>query len=297
MVNEPRWAVGSNQYRKRPGRPTTSATPGGPDSEPVVDLGPVAKAPRTADEHRAQLEDTGVCWDVLDYSPIVRGGTDRARKRFRASLPDLVWNTAALEGNTFTLPEVRTLLEGTTPAGKSTADAEQVLALSEAYNELDDLVANGSFRLSKDVSDRLHAIVARHEALDAGRFRGEGPTHGGGAVLLSTGGRVEGVPHGEGGVELRRRHDRLLEHLEHLADPRERALAYFASATRTQFYFDGNKRTARLMMSGALMASGHEVVNVAWARRAEYNHALDALFTTDDATELMAFLVTCTDAS
>ncbi|WEG07881.1 hypothetical protein PU630_11580 [Microbacterium horticulturae] len=86
---------------------------------------------------------------------------------------------------------------------------------------------------------------------------------------------------------------RLTEYLDDLADPRDRALVFAASATRTQFYFDGNKRTARLMMGGELMAHGFDVVSIPNARRLEYNVALDELFTTDDATALMRFTASC----
>ncbi|WP_019146596.1 hypothetical protein [Aeromicrobium massiliense] len=47
------------------------------------------------------------------------------------------------------------------------------------------------------------------------------------------------------------------------------------------------------MMTGVLLSSGYESVNIPWARRLEFNQALDVLFTSDDATPLMAFLATC----
>jgi len=108
-------------------------------------------------------------------------------------------------------------------------------------------------------------------------------------VQLANGGSVEGVPQ----EQLQERLDGMLDYLDTLRDPRERALGYFAAATRSQFYSDGNKRTARLMMSGVLMAAGYEVVNVPFARKYEFNQALDVLFTDDDATPLMAFIADC----
>jgi len=48
------------------------------------------------------------------------------------------------------------------------------------------------------------------------------------------------------------------------------------------------------MMTGHLMSSGFDAVSVPAARRLEFNQALDTLFTTGDATTLMAFLATCT---
>lgn len=246
-------------------------------------------------QHRreAQLRETGIYWDVLDVSALEQADTDRARFKFKASLSDLIWNAAALEGNAYTLPEVRTLLDGVTVGGKTIEDEAQILALRDAFAALDGLVATCAFALSKSVSDRLNGIVARHEAIESGHFRGEGSAQGGGAVKLSNGGSVDGLPHGDGGELLRDRFGGLVEHLSELEDPRERALVYFAAATRSQFYFDGNKRTARLMTAGLLMSSGFDAINIPHARRLEFNHALDVLFETDDASELLRFLVSC----
>ncbi|MGC0250587.1 Fic family protein [Pseudactinotalea sp. Z1748] len=284
MVNRPgKWAVGSNQYLKRP-RP-------GRDEPQDVHL----SAPVDPVERHAQRDALGITFDHFDVDGIKPSGTDRARARFRARLPDLVWNAAALEGNTFTLPDVRTLLEGGTVGGRTRFEQDQVLALSEAYNELDEMVADGTFIMSKDTSDRLHGLLARHEAIESGHFRGEGDVTGGGSVRLASGGTVEGIEHGAGGADLMARYEGMVEYLNTVADPRKRALIYFASATRAQFYFDGNKRTARLMASGILMSSGYDTVNVPVARKLEFNLALDELFSTDEATMLLRFLADCTD--
>ena len=204
-----------------------------------------------------------------------------------------MWNAAALEGNEFSLPEVGMLLSGSDVAGRTVYDAEQILALSEAHNRLDELVGCGQFELSKEISDELHSLVARHEAIESGHFRGEGQVTGGGTVNLASGGSVPGVEHGEGGATLRQKYAEMLTHLETVEDPRQRALLYFASVTRRQLYFDGNKRTARMMMAGELMANAYDVVSVAFARKLEFNVALDELFRTDDATSLLNFLGTC----
>ena len=242
------------------------------------------------DQHRP----AGIIWDRFDVSPSPAAGTARSLDRFRVALPDLIWNAAALEGNTFTLDEVRTLLGGAPVPGRPTADAAQILALAAGYARLDELVGSGRFALTKPISDELHGLVAVHEAIESGHFRGEGRVDGGGAVRLAGGGVVEGTPHGPGGSALREHFDDLLEYLAGVGDARERALLYFAAATRRQFYFDGNKRTARLMMTGELLSGGYDVVSIPFARQRALDTALDALFSTDDATELLRFLTTCT---
>jgi Fic family protein len=280
MVNNPKWARGSNQYVKR-------ARTGRPDSR----LGSALILHRTELLH--QIEDTGVTWSSFDVEQIHPSDVERIRHRFRAHLPELIWNTAALEGNNFTLPEVKTLLDGVTVGGKRLDDAEQVLALNDAYNRLDEMVGAGEFSLTKSVSDELHGLVARHEAIESGSFRGEGTVTGGGTVRLASGGVVDGTPHGVDGELLRAHFNDLISYLESVDDPRRRALLYFASAVRRQFYFDGNKRTARLMMTGTLISSGFDVVSVPFARKLEFNEALDVLFSRDDATDLLRFLGTC----
>lgn len=235
-----------------------------------------------------------VSWDDQGYRDLIGEvpmmGTERALFRLTRQLPELVWNAAALEGNTFTLPEVRTLLDGVTVGGKTLSEQSQVLNLSAAFNELHAVVANGKFALKADMSHLLHSIIAADEALDAGMFRGQGAVHGdSGGVQLMSGGYVPF----DSSDELPEAFADLQDSLESFAHPVERALAYFCSATRSQFYFDGNKRTARLVASGMLMSVGYAALNVPNARRLEFNLALDTLFLHDDATELMAFLVEC----
>jgi prophage maintenance system killer protein len=131
-------------------------------------------------------------------------------------------------------------------------------------------------------------------ASNTGSFRGEGSVQGGGTVRLASCGTVPGTEHVEGGALLREHFADLVEYLSTVSDARRRALIYFASATRRQFYFDGNKRTARLMMVGELMSNSYDLVSVPYSRKLEFNNALDVLFDQDDATELLRFLSTCT---
>ncbi|WP_228528670.1 hypothetical protein [Microbacterium sp. UFMG61] len=243
-----------------------------------------------------QLRTGRITWrpGSVDFDRIRPSTVERALFRLEKSLPELVWNAAALEGNTFTLPQVQTLLDGVTVGGKRIEEAEQILALSEGMDMMIRAVRDRSFSLNKGMSDRIHGAVAKHEAIESGAFRGEGVVNGGGAVRLAAGGTVDGDPAGAGGEQLQADYRNLLAALDALADPRARALVYFASATRSQFYFDGNKRTARIMMTGALIDAGYEPVNIPFARQEEFNVALDELFRTDDGTRLVEFLTTCT---
>jgi len=101
-------------------------------------------------------------------------GIDRVCFRFHRMLPEFVWDASVLEGNPFTFPEVKTLLDGVTVGGRKLSDQEQVLNLAASSKQLLALVKTGAFILDKATMCSLHAIVARNEALEWGHFRGEG---------------------------------------------------------------------------------------------------------------------------
>lgn len=284
MADKKRWGVGSNQYQKRPGKPSRV--------DRRTDLPPS----RLGAENSSQHQTCGITWDLgqVDLDAIGgNGNVERALFRFRSRFPDMIWDAARLEGNNFTLPEVRTLLDGVTVEGKKLDDQKQILALNEGFNDIEQLVKRGEFQLSKQLSDRIHLLVAVHEAIEAGNFRGEASVTGGGIVRLADGGTVEGRPTGEGGADLRASYDSLLDRLSTEPDPRVRALVYAASAIRHQLNFDGNKRTAKLMGSGELLTHGYDAISVPYARLHEQNLALDELFKTDDATGLMVLFADC----
>ena len=99
---------------------------------------------------------------------------ERVCFRFHRMLPEFVWDASVLEGNTFTFPEIKTLLDGITIGGRKVSDQEQVLNLAESSKLLLRMVKRGSFKVDKEIFCSLQNIVARKEALEWGHFRGEG---------------------------------------------------------------------------------------------------------------------------
>ncbi len=245
---------------------------------------------------RVQREETGITWDAagVDWSLLEQSTVDRVRARLRASLPEYIWDAAALEGNPYTLPEVQTLLEGITVTGHRITDQNQILALNEGFNLVDELVDRDELRLAKAISDGVHAKVAVHEAIEVGHFRGEGHVGGGGLVSIGALGTYRASEPGESGVNLKREFRNLTRYLlEDVADPREQAIAYFCAATRRQFYFDGNKRTSKLMMAGHLMRFAYDAISIRATRQLEFNQLLAPMFDDGDATAMMQFIVDC----
>lgn len=219
---------------------------------------------------------------------------ERAVWRFHRSMPEFVWDAAALEGNPFTFPEVQTLMDGITVGGHKLGDERQVTNLAEASNELVRLVKSGEFRLDKPTSDRLQFLIARDEALESGHFRGEGSLTLTPGVSLGTYGRYLPPATEPGGENLLRIHTCGLEAIhEDIGQPFEQAITYFLFAALQQFYFDGNNRTGRSMMNGHLMSHGIDAISVPAARRLEFNMNMVDFFRTRDATGMFAFLASC----
>lgn len=154
---------------------------------------------------------------------------ERVCFRFHRMLPEFVWDAGVLEGNPFTFPEVKTLLDGVTVGGHRVSDQEQILNLAESSRRLLGLVKGGRFRLDKPTFCDLHGCVARNEALEWGHFRGEGPemTYTP-DVALGEHGRYTPLPTLAGAPELNRLFASGLHVLDQqVPQPFERATAFF----------------------------------------------------------------------
>jgi hypothetical protein len=220
---------------------------------------------------------------------------ERAVFRFHRMLPQYVWDAGALEGNPFTFPEVKTLLEGVTVGGRKLSDQEQILNLSESSKRLIEMVKRRTFALEKPTFCELQGIVARNEALEWGHFRGEGSeTAFTPDVALGEWGRFTPSPTEPGATQLNRLFSEGVQTLkEQIPSPFERALAFFLFGALQQFFFDGNKRTSRFMMNGILMSEGIDAISVPAARAQEFNSKMVDFYVTRNAAEMMSFLVDC----
>lgn len=218
---------------------------------------------------------------------------ERVCFRFHKMLPEFVWDASVLEGNPFTFPEVKTLLDGVTIGGRKISDQEQVLNLAESSRRLLAMVRSGQFELSRPVFTELNGIVVRNEALEWGVFRGEGQeTKYTPDVGLGEQGRHTPLPTLPGAPELNRVFREGIAALQ-ACEPFGRATAFFLFGALQQFFFDGNKRTSRFMMNGILMSHGIDAISVPAARAQEFNEKMVSFYLSKDATEMMVFLAGC----
>jgi len=192
---------------------------------------------------------------------------------------DFVYNTAALEGNAMTYPEVETLLDGITVGGHKLSDEQQILNQNRSVELLFTMLDKDTFSLSKDVLFQLHSEVAKDEALTWGRFRDSNVNIGGTDYLPPDASAL----------------DRLFKDgvvaLNDIKHPILQGLTYLLFGARSQFFYDGNKRTSRLMMNGLLLSNGYPMLNIKAKDRLEFNKRMIAFYDTGDYTEALKYLL------
>jgi Fic family protein len=240
------------------------------------------------------FDDLGFRWNRSVVPAVVpTHSVERVCFRFHRMLPEYVWDAGVLEGNPFTFPEVKTLLDGVTVGGHKLSDQEQILNLADSAKYLLTLVKSGRFELNKSIFCELNKRVARNEGLEWGHFRGEGEeTNVTPAVALGEHGRYNPLLTKPGAPELNRVFEKGLTALnEYAPDPFEKATAFFLFGALQQFFFDGNKRTSRFMMNGILMSSGIDAISIPAAEAQAFNEKMVRFYLSKDATEMMAFLV------
>ena len=217
----------------------------------------------------------------MAFAPSAPANRERALFRARKALAGIVHDTVALEGNPMTFPEVQTLIDGTTVGGHRVEDAEQVLNQAASWERLLRLASEGRFEPDAETACALNALVARNEALEWGRFR---------TGDVSIAGTDRRPPPADGLAE---RFDAAMNDIGRIPCPFSGAMCAYLAVARDQFFWDGNKRTGRLLMNGMLLSEGFDAICVPAKRQLEFNRKMIGFYDTADAGPMMRFLASC----
>lgn len=191
---------------------------------------------------------------------------------------DFVFNTAALEGNPYTYPEIKTLIEGITVGGHKVSDTDQVLNLNRALSHVIDSVKANAFELNKSTACTIQGIVAKDEALTWGIFRDKQVFIGGTDYLPPKAEHLDEIfAHG-------------INRLNTIEDPMLKAFLTFLWGSLNQFFYDGNKRTSRLLANGILLSAGLPPLMILAKDQLEYNQVMTQFYNTQDETKALAWL-------
>jgi Fic family protein len=192
---------------------------------------------------------------------------------------DFIYNTTALEGNPMTYPEVQTLIDGITVGGHKISDEQQVLNQNKAVNHLLWLVKAGKFDVSQGTVCELNFKVAFEESLKWGVFR-----HG----QVNIGGTDFKPPKAE---NLEQIFNNGVKEILAVESPIISAICYFLFGAISQFFWDGNKRTSRLVMNGILISNGYPILNIKAKDSLEFNKKMLGFYDTQSLSEVLPYLV------
>jgi Fic family protein len=215
----------------------------------------------------------------------IKNNKDKALFLAKKQLPELVCDVVNLEGINYTVPEIQTLLDGITVGGHKQSDEEITKNQINAWKFLFKSIEYSSFKFSKEYVLELHAILAKNEALTSGEFRD-------GAVFIA------GTDyHPPKYNEL----DSLWQEIENIIFDDNNVLLYqkaisvFLQMARTQFFYDGNKRTGRMIMNGILLQHGLPVINLPANKQLEFNKLMLDFYPSGNEAKMQKFMLGCLD--
>jgi Fic family protein len=208
------------------------------------------------------------------------GSPADAVKVFKKNFADITWNClSSFEGNPASLPQTETILKGQSVSGISIDDLMQVKNYGDGGKKLCELLSDGTFRLDENTACILHSYVGKEEALVWGKFRDR--------LVHLHNVDIYSPPESKYLHEIAHRGFIFLD--EEIMQPVERAVAVFLFMSRTQFFFDANKRTASLMMNGVLLRNGFFPIAIMNRDSEEFHTTLRKFYNSGDADDMMRF--------
>jgi hypothetical protein len=190
---------------------------------------------------------------------------------------ELIYHMAKSEGNTLSYAETSTVISGISVGGKKMFELKQIENIRDGWDEIINQVKTNSFNLSKQNFIHINSIVAKDENPELGGFRTK--------QLFISGTKWQPT--------LPLLLDKDFEHHTHLwnenFDVNLKAYDIFLGSARSQFFADGNKRTAQLIMNGYLMQEGYSLFSISPENDVEYKEKLIGYYENGNKEVILEF--------
>jgi Fic family protein len=190
----------------------------------------------------------------------------------------LVYDMAKAEGNTHTISEVMTIVEGVTVGGKKLQEQQQVIQIAKAWEYLIDLVKNDQFVFNKRTACELNQLATAADHSKVGQLRDRAVGITGTDYKPPMFNTLNDLWPG------------LEKQIKSEKDPKMAGYNAFLEIARNQFFNDGNKRTGQFMMNGLLMINNFHVVTFPDKILPEYFDKLIRFYETGDKTQMIDLL-------
>lgn len=179
-----------------------------------------------------------------------------------------------MENRAITFPQTRTILSGVNVPNVQLDDIQAVLNMRDAWKYL---LSSLNEPVSLAYMCKLNEYIARNEALEWGKLRT-------GKVSISGTEYIPPVPTQEAA-------EREFEAIMSAdASATEKALNLFAWGTRSQLFWDGNKRTSMTIANRVLIDAGAGMLTISDRHMEQFNILLVEYYNTGEAEALKQFL-------
>ncbi len=200
-------------------------------------------------------------------------------KQIRADFQvDFIYNSNALVGNTLTKEETALVLGGKTIDKKSLKDHLETVGARDAYSYMLELVSKKAV-LNEELIKKLHSLVLLDKPIYKGVYR-HVPVKVLGAFHIPP----EAYKIGNKIVKL------LDEFSKSKAHPIEKVAYFLVKFEGIHPFFNGNSRTARIILNMNLMENGYLPIIIKKNDKLRYYECIDS-FSRDSTTEPMIKLI------
>lgn len=195
-------------------------------------------------------------------------------------ISEFVYDMGNLENNPFTFPEVQTLLDGITVGGHKLSDQNQILNIKASWDYIIQLSRKDDIEINKSTLCSIHNIVAKDEALIVGDFRN-------GNIGIAGTINYKCI----NASDLALVFDNDISIINSIINPLERSIVINLWLSYCQFFYDGNKRTARLTSNLILLNNSIGVLSIPARYKHEYNTLMLEFYETLKADNIIKFLL------
>ena len=191
----------------------------------------------------------------------------------KRNIVDYIWKSALLEGINVTFPQTYAIVEKAKVSG---VDVEDILKITNLKHAWQQIFSTINEPIDLDQICKIHADVARDEALMWGKLRT-------GSVYISGTDYVPPVPTIESANEI-------LTEASALNNPTERSITLMLLLMKAQLFWDGNKRTAMLTANKVMIQNGCGIISVPNDKLESFNATLCDYYTNDTLETAKAFV-------
>lgn len=179
-----------------------------------------------------------------------------------------------MENRAVTFPQTKTILDGVNVPNVQLDDIQAILNMRDAWRYL---LGSVDAPVTLEYLCKLNEYIARNEALEWGKLRT-------GRVCISGTEYMPPIPQEE------QARDELQAILDAPVTATEKALNAFLWGTRSQLFWDGNKRTSLVLANKIMLAAGVGMLTITDKHMEQFNALLVNYYDTGDGEALKAFL-------